>query len=144
MKTAKKILYIFTTVIEALILIGAYMVNYFTHKKMGMLRHVIHKNYVWENTYPIATIQHISVIIMIVLMLLVLDLYIKRKYMLKKIVTIMNVVMVIFVLFFIGFTFVYSAEEVRAFYYISAMLGVVTLIQIIKTFIGVMLCKHEN
>lgn len=144
MKTAKKILYIFTTVIEALILIGAYMVNYFTHKKMGMLRHVIHKNYVWENTYPIATIQYISVIIMIVLMLLVLTLYIKRKYILKKIVTIMNVVMVIFVLFFIGFTFVYSAEEVRAFYYISAMLGVVTLIQIIKTFIGVMLCKHEN
>lgn len=144
MKTAKKILYIFTTVIEALILIGAYMVNYFTHKKMGMLRHVIHKNYVWENTYPIATIQYISVIIMIVLMLLVLTLYIKRKYMLKKIVTIMNVVMVILVLFFIGFTFVYSAEEVRAFYYISTMLGVVTLIQIIKTFIGVMLCKHEN
>lgn len=144
MKTAKKILYIFTTVIEVLILIGAYMVNYFTHKKMGMLRHVIHKNYVWENTYPIATIQHISVIIMIVLMLLVLALYIKRKYMLKKIVTIMNVVMVILVLFFIGFTFVYSAEEVRAFYYISVMLGVVTLIQIIKTFIGVMVCKHEN
>ena len=64
--------------------------------------------------------------------------------MLKKIVTIMNVVMVILVLFFIGFTFVYSAEEVRAFYYISVMLGVVALIQIIKTFIGVMVCKHEN
>ena len=41
--------------------------------------------------------------------------------MLKKIVTIMNVVMVILVLFFIGFTFVYSAEEVRAFYYISVI-----------------------
>lgn len=144
MKKAKKIFYILTTILEVLFLIGAYMVNYFTHKKMGMLRHVIHKNYVWEEKYPITNIQYSSIIALIVLMLLVLILYMKRKSILKKIVAIMNITMVIFVLFFTGFILAYSAEEIRAFYYISFMLFVVTLIQIIKTFIGVIWFKNEN
>ena len=76
------------------------------------------------------------------LLLLVLILYIKRKPKLKKIVTIMSITMVIFVLSFIGFTLIYSAEEIRAFYYISLILGLVTLIQIIKTFIGTIWYKN--
>ncbi|WP_195939100.1 hypothetical protein [Romboutsia sp. 1001713B170131_170501_G6] len=118
------------------------MVNYFTHKKMGMLRHVVHKNYVWENKYPIETIQYISIIALIILMLLVLILYIKRKAKLKKIVTTMSITMVIFVLFFTGFILIYSAEEIRAFYYMSFMIGLMTLIQIIKTFIGIIWYKN--
>lgn len=137
MKKAKKIFYILTTILEILLLIGAYMVNYFTHKKMGMLRHVIHKNYVWEDKYPMINIQYATIITLIILMLLVLILYMKRKSMLEKIVTIMSITMIIFVLSFTGFILIYSTEEIRAFYYISFILGLMTLIQIIKTFIGV-------
>lgn len=142
MEKIKKIFYVLTTTIEILLLVGAYMVNYFTHKKMGMLRHVVHKNYVWEDKYPIQTIQYIAIIALITLMLLVLILYMKRKVRLKKIVTTMSITMVILVLFFIGFILIYSAEEIRAFYYISVMLGLMTLIQIIKTFIGVIWYKN--
>ena len=118
------------------------MVNYFTQKKMGMLRHVVHKNYVWEDKYPIQTIQYIAIISLVILMLLVLILYMKRKAKLKKIVTTMSITMVILVLFFTGFILIYSAEEIRAFYYMSFMLGLMTLIQIIKTFIGVIWYKN--
>lgn len=142
MEKIKKIFYVLTTMLEILLLVGAYMVNYFTHKKMGMLRHVVHKNYVWEDKYPIQTIQYIAIIALITLMLLVLILYMKRKVRLKKIVTTMSITMVILVLFFIGFILIYSAEEIRAFYYISVMLGLMTLIQIIKTFIGVIWYKN--
>ncbi|MDB8810775.1 hypothetical protein PN286_13205 [Romboutsia sp. 1001216sp1] len=142
MEKIKKIFYVLTTILEILLLVGAYMVNYFTHKKMGMLRHVVHKNYVWEDKYPIQTIQYIAIIALITLMLLVLILYMKRKVRLKKIVTTMSITMVILVLFFIGFILIYSAEEIRAFYYISVMLGLMTLIQIIKTFIGVIWYKN--
>jgi hypothetical protein len=131
-----------TTILEVLMLIGAYMVNYFTRNKMGMLRHVIHKNYIWEEKYPITNIQYAAILALIMLMLLVLILYIKRKPKLKKIVTIMSITMVIFVFSFIGFTLIYSAEEIRAFYYISLILGLVTLIQIIKTFIGTIWYKN--
>lgn len=142
MRTGKKIFYILTTILQLLMLVGAYMVNYFTHAKMGMLRHVVHKNYVWEQEYPIETIKYTAILSLVILMLIVLILYLKRKPMLEKIVTVMSTTMIIFVLIFSVFTLIYSSEEVRAFYYISSIFGVVALIQIIKTFIGVTWYKH--
>ena len=133
----KSIFYILTTILEILLLIGAYMVNSFTNKKMGMSRHVIHKNYVWENQYPITNIQYTYIVALILLAIFVLVLYIKRKNILRKIVTVMSITMVISVVLFTGFTLIYSTEEIRAFYYISFILGLATLIQIIKTLIGV-------
>lgn len=62
--------------------------------------------------------------------------------MLEKVVTVMSITMIVFVLIFSAFTLIYSSEEVRAFYYISSILGVIALIQIIKTFIGVIWCKN--
>lgn len=142
METAKKIFYIITTILEVSMLVVAYIVNYFTYSRMGMLRHVAHKNYVWEQQYPITTIKYAVILVLVVLMLIVLTLYFRRKPILKKIVTAMSITMVIFVLAFFAFTLIYSAEEVRAFYYMSAIFGLVTLIQIIKTFIGVIWYKN--
>ncbi|MBS6507223.1 MAG: hypothetical protein KH369_03435 [Paraclostridium bifermentans] len=141
MGTAKKIFYVLVTIVEALMLVGAYLVNYFTHAKMGMLRHVVHKNYIWEQKYPIQTIKYVSILALVILMLIVLVMYFKKKYMLKKIVTIMSITMVLFVIAFAIFVLMYSSEEIRAFYYMSAIFGAVTLIQIIKTFIGVIWYK---
>ncbi|MCU9810110.1 hypothetical protein LEQ06_19395 [Paraclostridium sp. AKS46] len=84
MGKAKKIFYVLVTILEALMLVGAYLVNYFTHAKMGMLRHVVHKNYIWEQEYPIQTIKYVAILALAVLMLIVLVMYLKRKYMLKK------------------------------------------------------------
>ncbi|MFR3498853.1 MAG: hypothetical protein ACLTT7_07490 [Paraclostridium bifermentans] len=141
MGTAKKIFYVLVTIVETLMLVGAYLVNYFTHAKMGMLRHVVHKNYIWEQKYPIQTIKYVSILALVILMLIVLVMYFKKKYMLKKIVTIMSITMVLFVIAFAIFVLMYSSEEIRAFYYMSAIFGAVTLIQIIKTFIGVIWYK---
>lgn len=142
MGKAKKIFYVLVTILEALMLVGAYLVNYFTHAKMGMLRHVVHKNYIWEQKYPIQTIKYVSILALVILMLIVLVMYFKKKYMLKKIVTIMSITMVLFVIAFAIFVLMYSSEEIRAFYYMSAIFGAVTLIQIIKTFIGVIWYKN--
>lgn len=141
MKT--KIFYIVCMILEIALLVGAYMVNYFTQTRMGMLRHVVHKNYVWEETYPIASIKYISIVVFFILMLIVVVLYFKRKNCFGKIVTAMVITMVIVVFSFIGFVFVFSAEKLRAFYYISILLGVLTSVQIIKTFIGV-ICFKKN
>ena len=75
-------------------------------------------------------------------MLIVLILYMKRRIILKNIVTIMVITMIIFVLSFVGFMLMYSAEEIRAFYYMSFIFGITVLIQIIKTFISVLVCKR--
>ncbi|WP_027702982.1 hypothetical protein [Metaclostridioides mangenotii] len=144
MKTANKIFYIVATLLEVSLLIGAYVVNYFTHKKMGMLRHVVYKNNFWEDKYPIVQIEYISIVLLVILMILVFTLYAKRKAKLKNSVLIMNIAMVLLVVFYTGFTLLYSTEELRAFYYMSLMLGVATFIQVIKSFIGVLFYKNEK
>ncbi|MDM8129125.1 hypothetical protein QUV80_11630, partial [Paraclostridium benzoelyticum] len=103
MGTSKKIFYVLLTLVEAIMLVGAYLVNYFTHAKMGMLRHVAHKNYVWEQQYSIQNIKYVSILVVVILMLIVLRMYLKRKHILEKIVTIMNVTMVVFVIAFATF-----------------------------------------
>ena len=40
--------YILAVIIEAAALAGAWIVNYFATKKMGMARYVIYKNQTWE------------------------------------------------------------------------------------------------
>lgn len=144
MNKKNKIFYIVSTIIEIVLLIGAYMVNYFTTRRMGMLRHVIHKNYVWEEIYPITNIKYIVIILLFILMLLVLLIYYKRKDNLQKIVTTINITMVIVIFSFIGFLLIFSPEQIKAFYYISFILGVLTLVQVIKSFVAVIYFKKSK
>lgn len=140
MKKLNKVFYIVVSILQVLLLAGTYVVNYFTRKKMGMLRFVIYKNNKWENSYPIAQIQSLIIILFIVLMILTLVLYLKRKSQLNKNVLRANIVMVVIVSIYSGFNLLYSTEEFRAFYFMSGMLAVATFLQIAKTFFSVLLC----
>nr|WP_312984572.1 hypothetical protein [Clostridioides sp.] len=144
MRKVNKLFYLIATLIEVLLLIGVYVVNYFTITKMGMLRHVMHKNSVWEDKYPIVVLLYITVIVLVVLMISVLVLYNKKKEKLKNTVLPMNIFMVVLGFFYIGFILLYSTEKLNAYYYMSFMLGVAALIQTIKTFVAVILCKKEK
>ncbi|MGL5716302.1 MAG: hypothetical protein ACRCXT_21500 [Paraclostridium sp.] len=138
MKKTQKILYILATAIQMLLLISAYMINYFTKSRMGMARHIIHKNYVLESTYPITNIKYITIIVLVVLMVVLLTMYIKRKRHKSKILTRINITMALFISAFCGFISIYSSEKIRAFYYISGIFLVIILIQVTKAFVGLL------
>lgn len=144
MKKLNKVFYIVVSILQVLLLAGTYVVNYFTRKKMGMLRFVIYKNNKWENSYPIAQIQSLIIILFIVLMILTLVLYLKRKSQLNKNVLRANIVMIVLVSIYSGFNLLYSTEDFRAFYFMSVMLAVATFLQIAKTFFTVLLYKNEK
>ena len=144
MKKMNKVFYAIATILQIILLVGIYVVNYFTQKRMGMMRYVIYKNGIFEKSYPIEKLQYLGIIVFIILMILVLGFYIKRKSKLNKSVLNMNIVMVVLTSIYVGFTLLYSTEDFRAFYFMSLMLGVATLIQIIKTFLSVFLCKSKN
>lgn len=57
-------------VLSALCLIGIYVLNYFTEKKMGMARHMAYLNGKWEMTYPLEAIKMIFIGLSILLFLL--------------------------------------------------------------------------
>jgi len=144
MKKMNKVFYAIATILQIILLVGTYVVNYFTQKRMGMMRYVIYKNGIFEKSYPIEKLQYLGIIVFIILMILVLGFYIKRKSKLNKSVLNMNIVMVVLTSIYVGFTLLYSTEDFRAFYFMSLMLGVATLIQTIKTFLSVFLCKSKN
>lgn len=120
------------------------MVDYFTRKKMGMLRFVIYKNTTWEKLYPIEQIQYLIIILFLILIISVFLLYSKRKSQLNKNVLSKNIVMIGFMVIYLGFNLLYSTEDFRAFYFMNIMLAVATFLQIIKTFFVVILSKNKN
>lgn len=144
MKKLNKGFYIIVSVLQILLLIGMYVVNYFTRKRMGMLRFVIYKNSTWESLYPIAKIQYLVIALFAILMISILVFYLKRKSQLNKNTLSRNIVMIVLVVIYLGFNLLYSTEDFKAFYFMNAMLAVVTFLQIIKVFFVVLLCKSEK
>lgn len=144
MRTMNKVFYAVATILQVILLLGVYVVNYFTRKRMGMLRYVIYKNGVFENTYPIQQLQYICIILLIILTILVLIFYVKSKSNLNKKLINSNIFMLFLISIYVGFNLLYSTEDFRAFYFMSLMLGVAALIQIIKVFFSTLIYKSKN
>ena len=128
----KKVLYLTASVLELALLIGAWVVNYFTNKKMGMMRYVVFKNNSWNQKYPLDMLKIMAIISVIVLTAVILVLLWKKlnqagvagKLPLVETAAISAVYTV--------FTLFWSVQKLRAFYFISGMLLLACVIQIIK------------
>ena len=136
----KKLFYWIFSVLQVLLLISAYAIQYFSMKKMGMMRYVVFKNHSWENQYPIGAIQYIVIALLVVLAVISILLYVRRKYTLYKSTLRMILAQVIITLIFVFFTVTYSTESYRSYYFISIILAIITVIQAIK----ILACKKEN
>ena len=144
MRTMNKVFYAIATILQIILLIGVYAVNYFTRRRMGMMRYIIYKNGIFEDTYPIQQLQYLSIIAIIILTILVLIFYLKRKVKISKKLDSTNTVMLVLTFIYVGFNLLYSTENFRAFYFMSLMFGVSALIQIIKVFFSTLLCESKN
>jgi len=91
----KKFGYFIMTFAEILFLAGAYLIQYFTRKKMGMARYVIYKSQVWERTFPMETLKYTSVSVLTALTLLLLTALVIRRRQKGRLEVAMHVAMVI-------------------------------------------------
>ena len=140
----KKAAYISVTILEILCLAGAWDVQYFTRRKMGMARYVVYKNRGWEARYPMELLANGAALLMAVLAAALLLYFLRQRRNLPKTAWLMNAGMTALTSAYGGFTWMNSAQEVRSYYFISAILGAVSLIQIVKTWIGMMVCRHSG
>ena len=140
----KKAAYISVTILEILCLAGAWAVQYFTRRKMGMARYVVYKNRGWEARYPMELLANGAALLMAVLAAALLLYFLRQRRNLPKTAWLMNAGMTALTSAYGGFTWMTSAQEVRSYYFISAILGAVSLIQIVKTWIGMMVCRHSG
>lgn len=130
----KKAFYWVSTILQVVFLIAACGIQFFSMKKMGMMRYVVYINHVWEDQYPIPALQYAAIAFLVLFSVIIL-LYVKIKksnYTMGKKVLSMLIMEVIITLAFVFFTLAYSTESYRSYYFISLILAIITLIQDIK------------
>lgn len=140
----KKILYIIVTVLETACFAGAYIINYFTRKRMGMARYVVYKNQGWRTGYPLETMTYAVIVLVAVLAAFTIILYIRRRKEAGSRLLAMNIVMLLLDCWYIWFTLVNSADTLRAYYFMSLLFALTAILQTMKTCAAVLSYKKTE
>ena len=140
----KKISYIIFDLLTIAFLIGAYAIQYFTKKKLGMLRWVNYHNMQFQKNEVYGIVKYITVVVTIVLIVVIIAGYKKKKEMLGKINLVMIVVMSVLGIVYLGIIVFKSIETLPAYYFLMPLLGAATLMQIVRNGIAVGITKNEK
>ncbi len=100
----KKIIYIFLDLLTIAFLIGGYAFQYFTRKKLGMLRWVNYQNMQLQKNPVYDILKYITVAAAVVLIVLSIVGYRKKKELLGKTDFVMIVIMQILGISYLGIT----------------------------------------
>ena len=140
----KKISYILFDLLTIAFLIGAYAIQYFTTKKLGMLRWVNYHNMQFQKNAVYGILKYITVIVATVLIVLIIVGYKKKKEMLGKLDFVMIVIMQVLGIIYLGITMLKSIESLPAYYFLMPLFGAATLMQIVRNGIAVGTAKNEK
>lgn len=135
----RKALYIIASVFEIALLAGAYIIQYFTRRKMGMARYVVYKNRGWESKYPMELLQYAGVAVIAVLTILVTVTYMKHKKQRSVQMTAMLAATILLSALYIGFTFISGTDSLRAYYFIGGMFALAAFVQAAKALLRMVL-----
>ena len=119
----KKVLYIISDLLIAALLAGAYIVQYFAKRKLGMNRWIVFKISKVKEALPIEMLRYVAVAAVLALAVLVLLLYGRNRKAYQKIVLPMVIVTIVLAAGYLGFTLYFSQERVRAYYLMLPLIG---------------------
>lgn len=137
----KKIGYIVTIILQAAVLAGAWIVHYFTERRLGMVRYLNYKNMVWEREYPVEILKITGMITALLLTVFVFFLFLKKKGKASRLTIAMCIGMIVLTVLYTGYTIRWSDQEMTDYYFISILFLIAAIIQIVKTYIAVFLEK---
>ena len=132
----KRVLYILILVLEIALVIGAYVFNYFTRKKLGMMRFVNAVNMKWQKQYPLELLKMIVIVVILVGMGILLYKMVKMKKNLTLKIKLSVVWMITLSFGYMGYTLLLDVKRMTAYYFISLMLAIAAMLQIGKTMFG--------
>nr|WP_296032526.1 hypothetical protein [uncultured Dorea sp.] len=140
----KKIVYILLDLLTVVFMIGAYAVQYFTRKKLGMLRWVNYQNMQIQKNAVYGILKYITVVVAIIFIVMIIAGYKKKKAMMRKLDLVMIVIMSLLGIFYLGITVLKSIEVLPAYYFLMPLVGAAVLMQIIRNGIAVGTKKNEK
>ena len=134
----KKIIALLLPILEFILVAAANIINYFTHKKIGMARHMVYMNQKWlavDNfeIYKISGIVLLSIIVAVIIFVFIKNIK-NHNTMLK----INFSVLVLFSVYYLFFAVTKSADGFRAFYLMYYIYTAAIFIMIINVLIGIL------
>ncbi len=140
----KRLLYILLDLLTAAFLIGAYVIQYFAERKLGMLRWMNYQNMQFQKNASYGLLKYIIVLAALVLIVLIILGYKKKKEMMGKSDLLMMVTMSILELVYLYVTLLLSVEKMVSYYLLMPLVGASVLMQIIRNAIAVGTTKNEK
>ncbi len=140
----KRLLYILLDLLTAAFLIGAYVIQYFAKRKLGMLRWMNYQNMQFQKNASYGLLKYITVLAALVLIVLIILGYKKKKEMMGKSDLLMMVTMSILELVYLYVTLLLSVEKMVSYYLLMPLVGASVLMQIIRNAIAVGTTKNEK
>lgn len=140
----KKIVMIIFDILTLALLASGYIIQYFTKRKLGMMRWINFHTYKYQEMLPLELFKYVAVSVIILLTVFIICRFMKKRKAAKMIDKITITVMAVVTLFDFGFALFSSLESVRAYYFIMPLLSVAALMQIIKNFVVIGMMKEDE
>lgn len=132
----KKIIALLLPILEFILVAAANIINYFTHKKIGMARHMVYMNQKWlaVNNFEIYKIS--GIVLLLITVTVIIFIFIKNIKSYNTIVKINFSVLVLFLIYYLFFSITNSADGFRAFYLMYYIYTAAIFFMIINVLIG--------
>lgn len=140
----KKIVMIIFDILTLVLLASGYIIQYFTKRKLGMMRWINFHTYKYQEMLPLELLKYVAVSVIILLTVFIICRFMKKRKAAKMIDKITITVMAVVTLFDFGFALFSSLESVRAYYFIMPLLSVAALMQIMKNFVVIGMLKEDE
>lgn len=140
----KKIVMIIFDILTLALLASGYIIQYFTKRKLGMMRWINFHTYKYQEMLPLELLKYVAVSVIILLTVFIICRFMKKRKAAKMIDKITITVMAVVTLFDFGFALFSSLESVRAYYFIMSLLSVAALMQIMKNFVVIGMLKEDE
>lgn len=140
----KKIVMIIFDVLTLALFASGYIIQYFTKRKLGMMRWINFHTYKYQEMLPLELLKYVAVSVIILLTVFIICRFMKKRKAAKMIDKITITVMAVVTFFDFGFTLFSSLESVRAYYFIMPLLSVAALMQIMKNLVLIGMLKEDE
>lgn len=140
----KKVLFILLDLLSIAFLIGGYVIQYFTKRKLGMVRWVNYHERKAQEALPVDVLKYAAVIVVLLLTIIILRSFMKKKAKLGMLNAVMMAVLVVLAVVYLGCTLFITIEVTPAYFLILPMIGAAVLLQIIRDAIAVWTCRNEE
>ena len=133
----KRMIVLLLLILEFILVAAANIINYFTHKRIGMARHMVYMNQKWLAISNFEVYKMLSFILVFVFTAILIYSFVRIRKNTKFITKINLGVLVVFFVYFIYFATVNSIKGMRAFYLMYYIYLAALLLMLINAFINI-------